>query len=70
MRASPLSCCRLGTQTCDQKDYYIQMPVSNDMLQAMGKGKQMTVSFQNLSKQDITIPVPLNGFMVAYQKIQ
>ena len=61
---------RLDVQTCDQKGCYIQMPVSNDMLQAMGKGKQMTVSFQNLSKQDINIPVPLNGFMVAYQKVQ
>jgi invasion protein IalB len=61
---------RLDVQTCDQKGCYIQMPVSNDMLQAMGKGKQMMVSFQNLSKQDINVPVPLNGFMVAYQKIQ
>ena len=61
---------RLDVQTCDQKGCYIQMPVSNDMLQAMGKGKQMIVSFQNLGKQDINIPVPLSGFMVAYQKIQ
>jgi invasion protein IalB len=61
---------RFDVQTCDQKGCYLQVPVSNEMLQAMGKDKQMLVTFQNLSKQDIAVPVPLNGFMVAYQKIQ
>jgi len=61
---------RYDVQTCDQKGCYLQVPVSNEMLQAMGKGKQMTVTFQNLGKQDIGVPVPLNGFMVAYEKIK
>ena len=61
---------RFDVQTCDQKGCYVQMPVSSDMLQAMSKGKSMSVTFQNLAKQDIGVPVPLNGFMVAYQKIQ
>jgi hypothetical protein len=30
----------------------------------------MAVSFQNLSKQDIGVPVSLNGFIVAYDKIK
>jgi invasion protein IalB len=61
---------RYDVQTCDQKGCYAQVPVSSDMLQVMGKGKQMLVTLQNLSKQDLNIPVPLNGFMAAYQKIQ
>ena len=61
---------RFDVQTCDQKGCYLQMPVSNEMLQEMAKGKQLSVSFQNLSKQDIGVPVSLNGFMVAYDKIK
>jgi|SRR5690348_14263503 len=61
---------RFDVQTCDQKGCYLQMPVSNEMLQQIGKSKQMSVTFQNLSKQDIGVPVSLNGFMVAYDKIK
>ncbi len=61
---------RFDVQTCDQKGCYLQMPVSNEMLQEMAKAKQMSVTFQNLNKQDIGVPVSLNGFMVAYDKIK
>lgn len=61
---------RYDVQTCDQKGCYFQVPVSNEMLQQMGKGKQMMVTFQNLGKQDINVPVPLNGFIAAYEKIK
>ncbi len=61
---------RFDVETCDQKGCYLQMPISNEMLQEMAKGKQMSVTFQNLNKQDIGVPVSLNGFMVAYDKIK
>jgi invasion protein IalB len=61
---------RYDVQTCDQKGCILQVPVSNEMLQEMAKSKQMAVSFQNLSKQDIGVPVSLNGFIVAYDKIK
>lgn len=61
---------RFDVQTCDQKGCYLQLPVSPEMLQQMAKGKQMSVSFQNLSKQDIGVPVPLGGFALAYDKIK
>jgi len=70
MRASPLSCCRLGTQTCDRKDYYIQMPLSNDMLRAMGEGQADDGELPEPQQARHHHPLPLNGFMVAYQKIQ
>src|SRR5579859_399802 len=50
---------RFDVQTCDQKGCYLQMPIANEMLQEMAKGKQLSVTFQNLSKQDIGVPVSL-----------
>ena len=41
-----------------------------DMLAAMKSGKQLKVSFQNLAKEVITIPVPLADFATAYDKIK
>lgn len=61
---------RFDVQTCDQKGCYLQLPVSPEMLQQMTKGKQMSVTFQNLGKQDIGVPVSLGGFVVAYDKIK
>jgi invasion protein IalB len=61
---------RFDVQTCDQKGCYLQMPVSNEMMAEMAKGKQMSVTFQNLGKQDIGVPVSLAGFTVAYDKIK
>jgi invasion protein IalB len=40
------------------------------MLTAMKSGKQLKVSFQNLSKEVITIPMPLADFAAAYDKIK
>jgi len=61
---------RFDVETCDQKGCYLQIPISNEMLGEMAKGKQMSVTFQNLSKQDIGVPVSLAGFTVAYDKIK
>src|SRR5579864_7591634 len=61
---------RFEVETCDQKGCYLQVPISPEMLQEMTKGKQMSVTFQNLSKQDIGVPVPLGGFTLAYDKIK
>ena len=46
------------------------MPVAPDMLAAMRSGKQLKVSFQNLAKETITIPMPLADFAAAYEKIK
>jgi len=61
---------RLEVQTCDQKGCFVNMPMSNEMLQSMSKSKKMSVSFQNLNKKDIALPIQLSGFTAAYQKIQ
>ena len=60
----------LQIQTCEARGCYANMPVAPDMLAAMRSGKQLKVSFQNLAKETITIPMPLADFAAAYEKIK
>lgn len=60
----------LQIQTCEQRGCYANAPVSPDMLAAMKSGKQLKVSFQNLAKEVIAIPMPLADFAAAYDKIK
>ena len=57
-------------QTCEARGCYANLPVAPDMLAAMRSGKQLKVSFQNLAKETITIPMPLADFAAAYEKIK
>ena len=60
----------LQIQTCEQRGCYANSPIPADMLAAMKSGKQLKVSFQNLGKETITIPMPLADFAAAYDKIK
>ena len=60
----------LQIQTCEARGCYANLPVAPDMLAAMKSGKQLKVSFQNLAKETITIPMPLADFAAAYEKIK
>jgi invasion protein IalB len=60
----------LQIQTCEARGCYANTPISADMLAAMKSGKQLHVSFQNLGKETISIPMPLADFAVAYDKIK
>ncbi|MGH6710549.1 MAG: invasion associated locus B family protein [Bradyrhizobium sp.] len=60
----------LQIQTCEQRGCYANSPIPPDMLAAMKSGKQLKVSFQNLGKETITIPMPLTDFATAYDKIK
>jgi invasion protein IalB len=60
----------LQIQTCEQRGCYANSPIPADMLAAMKSGKQLKVSFQNLAKETITIPMPLTEFAAAYDKIK
>lgn len=57
-------------QTCENRGCYASAPLAADMLAAMRTGKQIKVSFQNLGKETITIPLPLGDFAAAYDKIK
>jgi invasion protein IalB len=60
----------LQIQTCEQRGCYANTPIPADMLAAMKSGKQLKVSFQNLGKETITIPMPLADFAANYDKIK
>jgi invasion protein IalB len=60
----------LQIQTCEQRGCYANSPIPAEMLAAMKSGKQLKVSFQNLGKETITIPMPLTDFAAAYDKIK
>jgi invasion protein IalB len=57
-------------QTCEARGCYASTPIAPDLLAAMKSGKQMKVSFQNMGKETITIPMPLADFAAAYDKIK
>ena len=60
----------LQIQTCENRGCYANLPIAPDMLTALKTGKQLKVSFQNLGKETITIPMPLTDFAAAYDKIK
>jgi invasion protein IalB len=60
----------LALQTCDLKGCYAATQVSPEMLAALKTGKTLTITFQNLTKENIGIPLQLTDFAQAYQKIQ
>lgn len=60
----------LQIQTCENKGCYASTPIASDVLTAMRSGKQLKVAFQNLTKETITIPMPLADFAAAYDKIK
>jgi len=60
----------LQIQTCENRGCYTSTPVAPDLLAALRSGKQLKVSFQNMAKETIAIPMPLNDFAAAYDKIK
>ena len=60
----------LALQTCDAKGCYAASPVSAELLAALKSGKKLAVTFQNLSKENISVPLQLTNFAQAYQKIE
>jgi invasion protein IalB len=60
----------LQIQTCENRGCYASTPVAPDLLAAFKSGKQLKVSFQNMAKETIAIPMPLNDFAAAYDKIK
>jgi invasion protein IalB len=60
----------LQIQTCENRGCFAGLPVAPDLLAALKSGKQLKVSFQNLAKETISIPMPLADFAAAYDKIK
>ncbi len=60
---------KLEIQTCDAKGCYAGTPIKAAELAAMKAGEKLNVVFQDLKKQNITVPVPLKGFDEALKKL-
>src|SRR5229473_1457336 len=60
----------LQIQTCENRGCYASTPIAPELLAALKSGKQLKVSFQNLGKETIAIPMPLTDFAAAYDKIK
>ena len=63
-------CPTCRSRPASKRGCYANSPIAPDMLAAMKSGKQLKVSFQNLGKETITIPMPLADFAAAYDKIK
>ena len=57
-------------QTCEARGCYAGTTIAPDLLAAMKSGKQLKISFQNLNKETLTVPLPLADFAAAYDKIK
>ncbi len=60
----------LPIQACENRGCYASTSVMPEFLAALKSGKQLKVLFQDLAKETITIPMPLNDFAAAYDKIK
>ena len=57
-------------QTCTPSGCVVGAALSDAMLASLRGGKELKVAFQNVSKQTITVTMPLAGFGIAYEKIK
>jgi invasion protein IalB len=60
----------LQIQTCENRGCYAGTAITPEVLAALKSGKELKLSFQNLGKETITIPMPLTDFATAYEKIK
>ena len=60
----------LQIQTCENRGCYTSTAIAPDLLAALKSGKQLKLSFQDMAKETITIPIPLADFAAAYDKIK
>ena len=59
----------LVIQTCDLKGCYAATTVSPELLGALKSGKRLSVTFQNLNKENVNLAFVLSGFAEGYDKI-
>lgn len=59
----------LVIQTCDLKGCYAATTISTELLAALKSGKRLSVSFQNLNKENVNLAFVLSGFAESYDKI-
>jgi len=61
---------KLDFQTCDQQGCYTRTPISNALLEAMFKGLKLNIIIESLNRQQLTVPMSLEGFTQVYEKVR
>ncbi len=61
---------QLEIQTCNAGGCYAGSAVSEAMLASMKGGKRLVVTFRDLAKKEVSVPVPLADFGPAYLKVR
>jgi len=57
-------------QTCENRGCFATAPIVPELLAELKTGKQVKISFQNMAKEPITIPMQLNDFAASFEKIK
>jgi len=57
-------------QASDAKGVYAALPVTNEMLAKLKAGNLLKVTMNSVQRKKLTIPVSLNGFTAAVEKLQ
>jgi invasion protein IalB len=61
---------QIPLQTCDLQGCFAETEISSGFLAALKSGKLLSISCQNSEKRKIVLPLALDGFVEAFQKIQ
>jgi invasion protein IalB len=61
---------RYPVATCTQTGCVVGAAISDAMLAAMRSGKELKVAFQSMTRQTVTVTMPLAGFAIAWEKIR
>jgi len=59
-----------GVQTCDLNGCYADTQMSKELINELMGGKQLTITFENTSREKITVPLALSNFSEAYNRIK
>ncbi len=57
-------------QTCNANGCFVGFPVPDPTIQAMFNGNKLNITFQNLNKKPVVLPMSLAGFTGAYNRIK
>jgi invasion protein IalB len=57
-------------QTCNANGCFVGFPLSDDQLKRMLTGGRLNVTFQYLNKKPVILPMSLEGFTDAYNRIK
>ena len=59
----------VAIQTSDQNGAYAAVPLNADLIKVLKTGTNLNIGMESVTRSPVTIPVSLNGFTVAIDKL-